>query len=84
MEISLCDISGIMTKAPCEAALVGERHVRIEISDFVMRVFVLSNIKLFLERFLLDIFRNFRDLRAGFDASLDADNQFRCRHAVAL
>ena len=40
-EISLCDISGITTKAPCEAALMGERHVRIEISDFVMRTFVL-------------------------------------------
>ena len=41
-EISLCDISGITTKAPCEVALMGERHVRIEISDFVMRTFVLS------------------------------------------
>ena len=41
-EISLCDISGITTKAPCEVALIGERHVRIEISDFVMRTFVLS------------------------------------------
>ena len=40
-EISLCDISGITTKAPCEVALMGERHVRIEISDFVMRTFVL-------------------------------------------
>ena len=39
-EISLRDISGITTKAPCEAALMGERHVRIEISDFVMRTFV--------------------------------------------
>mgnify|MGYP000110877500 CR=1 FL=1 len=37
-----CDISGITTKAPCEAALMGERHVRIEISDFVMRTFVLK------------------------------------------
>ena len=35
------DISGITTKAPCEAALMGERHVRIEISDFVMRTFAL-------------------------------------------
>jgi len=34
------DISGIAAKAPCEAALMGERHVRIEISDFVMRTFV--------------------------------------------
>ena len=40
-ETSLCDISGITTKAPCGAALMGERHVRIEISDFVMRTFVL-------------------------------------------
>ena len=40
-EISPCDISGITTKEPCEAALMGERHVRIEISDFVMRTFVL-------------------------------------------
>ena len=30
----------MMTKAPCEGALMGERHVRIEISDFVMRTFV--------------------------------------------
>ena len=42
-EISLCFISGITTKAPCEAALMGERHVRIEISDFVMRIFVLMS-----------------------------------------
>ena len=40
------DISGITTKAPCEAALMGERHVRIEISDFVMRTFVLQEIPL--------------------------------------
>ena len=39
-EISLCDVSGISTKAPCEVALVSERHVRIEISDFAMRTFV--------------------------------------------
>ena len=39
-EISLCDIFGITTKPPYEAALMGERHVRIEISDFVMRTFV--------------------------------------------
>ena len=33
----LCDspISGITTKAPCEVVLMSERHVRIEISDFV-------------------------------------------------
>ena len=37
----LGDISGVTTKAPCEVALIGERHVRIEISDFVMRTFVL-------------------------------------------
>ena len=30
------------TKAPCEVAFMGERHVRIEISDFVMRTFVLE------------------------------------------
>ena len=39
-EISHSDIFGITTKAPCEAALMGERHVRIEISDFVMHTFV--------------------------------------------
>ena len=39
-EISHSDISGITTKAPCEVALIDERHVRIEISDFVMRTFV--------------------------------------------
>ena len=36
-EISLCDISGITTKAPCEAALMDERHVHVEISNFVTR-----------------------------------------------
>ena len=40
-EISYSDISGITTKAPCEVALMGERHVRIEISDFVICTFVL-------------------------------------------
>mgnify|MGYP005794274009 FL=1 len=30
----------MMTKAPCGTSLMGERHVRIEISDFVMRTFV--------------------------------------------
>ena len=34
---AFCYDSGITTKAPCEAALTDERHVRIEISDFVMR-----------------------------------------------
>ena len=38
----LRDISGITTKAACEVALMGERHVRIEISDFVMRTFILN------------------------------------------
>ena len=42
-EISADDIFEITTKAPCEAALMGERHVRIEISDFVMRTFVLRS-----------------------------------------
>ncbi len=41
-EILLRDISGITTKAACEVALMGERHVRIEISDFVMRTFILN------------------------------------------
>ena len=40
-EISLYDIAGIATKAPCEAARMGERHVHIEISAFVMRTFAL-------------------------------------------
>ena len=31
----------LTTKAPYEAVLMGEHHVRIEISDFVMRTFVL-------------------------------------------
>ena len=39
-ELSHGDISCITTKAACEAALMGERHVRIEISDFVMRTVV--------------------------------------------
>lgn len=44
-EILLCDISGIKTKAPCEMALMGERHVCIEISDFVMLTFILDFFK---------------------------------------
>ena len=39
-EISLCDLPEISTKAPCEVALICERHMRIEISDVVMRIFV--------------------------------------------
>ena len=45
-EISHSDISGITTKAPCEAALMGECHMRIEISAFVMRTFVLVKLVL--------------------------------------
>ena len=30
-----CDVSGITTKAPYEAALICKRHVRIEISDVI-------------------------------------------------
>ena len=55
-EISRSDISGITTKAPCEVALMGERHVRIEISDFVMRTFVYTA---FLRKRCLDIFSCF-------------------------
>lgn len=40
-EISLYEISGITTKTPCAAARMGARHVRIEISTFVMRTFAL-------------------------------------------
>ncbi len=50
MEISLCDISGIKTKAPCEAALMSEHHVRVEISDFVMRTFILNSALFFFSR----------------------------------
>ena len=35
-----CDISGITTKAPCKAARMSVRHVRIEISDFALRTFL--------------------------------------------
>ena len=45
-EISHSDISGITTKAPCEAALMGECHMRIEISAVVMRTFVLVKLVL--------------------------------------
>ena len=45
-EISHSDFSGISTKAPCEAALMGECHMRIEISAFVMRTFVLVKLLL--------------------------------------
>ena len=43
-EILLRDISGITTKAACEVALIGERHVRIEIAGFALHTFVLKNI----------------------------------------
>ena len=42
MEISLCDISGITTKAPCEAPVMHGRHVCKGIAGFVMHTFVLS------------------------------------------
>ena len=41
-EISLCDVPEISTKAPCEVALIGERHVRIEIAGFALHTFVLK------------------------------------------
>ena len=40
-EMSPSDIPRLTTKAPCEAALMGECHVRVEISDFVMPTLVL-------------------------------------------
>ena len=43
-EISLCDVSEISTKAPCEVALIGERHVRIEIAGFALHTFFLKNL----------------------------------------
>ena len=50
-EISHNDISGITTKAACEAARIHEQHVRIEISDFVMRTF--SPVCLFLDKVVI-------------------------------
>ena len=43
-EISLCDLPEISTKAPCEVALIGECHVRIEIAGFALHTFVLKNL----------------------------------------
>ena len=43
-EISLCDISGITTKAPCGASRMRERHVCIEIAGFALHTFVLKNL----------------------------------------
>lgn len=40
-DILRSDISYVTTKAPCEATRMGERHVRIELSAFVTRTFVL-------------------------------------------
>ncbi len=40
----MCDASEIATKAPCEVALIGERHVRIEIAGFALHTFVLKNL----------------------------------------
>ena len=41
LAMSPSDIPRLTTKAPCEAALMGECHVRVEISDFVMPTLVL-------------------------------------------
>ena len=41
-ETSPRDISGIMVKAACEAALVHERRMHMEITDFVMYTFALA------------------------------------------
>ena len=43
-EISLCDVPEISPKAPCEVALIGERHVRIEIAGFALHTFALKNL----------------------------------------
>ena len=41
MENKTGNFRQISTKSPCEAALIGERHMRIEISDFVTLTFIL-------------------------------------------
>ncbi len=54
-KILLCDISGITTKAPCEAARMSVRHARIEISDFALRTFVpFFGITQYLPRYLVE------------------------------
>ena len=40
LKISHSDIFGITIKAPCEVALMGERHVCIEIQDSAVRVLI--------------------------------------------
>ena len=45
LKILPCDISEITSKAHYKAALMGARHVRIEISDFVMRTFVSTQVQ---------------------------------------
>ena len=40
-EMSRADFFEITTKASCEAALMDERHVHVEISNFVMHTFVM-------------------------------------------
>ena len=42
-EISLCDVSEISTKVPCEVPAMHGRHVHKEIAGFVMHTFVLKN-----------------------------------------
>ena len=83
-----CDISGISTKAPCEAALMDERHMRIEISDFVMRTFVPiqredSSHAVFFSFGNVSTFRKYGFLRSSMRHRRKEGNHETCRTAPA-
>ena len=83
-----CDISGISTKAPCEAALMDERHMRIEISDFVMRTFVPiqrkdSSHAVFFSFGNVSTFRKDGFLRSSMRHRRKEENHETCRAAPA-
>ena len=80
--------SYITTKVPCEAVLIHERHMRIEISDFVMRAFVPiqrkdSSHAVFFSFGNVSTFRKYGFLRSCMRHRRKEGNHETCRTAPA-
>ena len=80
--------SYITTKVPCEAVLIHERHMRIEISDFVMRAFVPiqgkdSSHAVFFHFGNVSTFRKYGFLRSSMRHRRKEGNHETCRTAPA-
>lgn len=60
MKISLCDVSEIATKAPCEAALTVARHVRIEIAIALCALLSLHTLSIAVFKTAVSIFKDIK------------------------